>query len=70
MPLLSPEQFSIVFDLAVKKRTECKSLRNGQALFSALYEIHPDIADEITDTIFDPFYNDKKIADFINKLLY
>lgn len=40
---------------------ENKALRRGQALFNALYEQAPDLANTIRGTDLDPFYDDKKI---------
>ena len=43
-------------------------LRKGQAYFNYLYQLHPDVADEIRGTEFDPFYNDSRIEKFLNKI--
>ena len=34
--------------------------RKGQAYFNYLYQLHPDVADEIRGTEYDPFYADHK----------
>lgn len=39
-------------------------IRRGQALFNALHELRPYIADVIRTTAADPFYRDDKIPDF------
>lgn len=40
--------------------------RKGQTLFNVLYEMYPDLANEIRGTPLDPFYEDRKIKDFMN----
>ena len=42
--------------------------RKGQAYFNYLYQLHPDVADEIRGTEYDPFYNDSRIEKFLNKI--
>ena len=42
--------------------------RKGQAYFNYLYQLHPDVADEIRETEYDPFYNDSRIEKFLNKI--
>lgn len=39
--------------------------RFGQACFNALYEIAPEIANEIRTTGADPFYDDTRVPDFL-----
>jgi hypothetical protein len=45
----------------------CKypNLRRGQNYFNAFDSLHHDLADQIRGTDIDPFYNDKKIAPFL-----
>lgn len=45
--------------------------RKGQAYFNYLYQLHPDVADKIRGTEFDPFYADhkKNPDEEINKFL-
>lgn len=47
------------------------SWRKGQAYFNYLYQLHPDVADKIRGTEFDPFYADHKNnpEEEINKFL-
>ena len=42
--------------------------RKGQAYFNYLYQLHPDVANEIRETEYDPFYNDSRIDKFLNKI--
>lgn len=56
----------IAFRKQVKETLkEYPMLRKGQAMFNVLYEIRQDIADNITNTDIDPFYDDSKIPQFI-----
>ena len=43
-------------------------LREGQSLMVALFEINPNLFKEISGSVFDCFYDDKKIPAFWNKL--
>ena len=42
--------------------------RAGQAYFNALHERHPDVANEIRATEFDPFHDDAIIPAFFRRL--
>ena len=42
--------------------------RKGQAYFNYLYQLHPNVASEIRETEYDPFYNDSRIEKFLNKI--
>jgi hypothetical protein len=42
-----------------------KYQRKGQALFNALYKVHPGLADKVRATPLDPFYQDDRIPDFL-----
>jgi len=45
-----------------------KDLRMGQSYFNALAKVNPDLADKITDTEYDCFYDDNKVVNFIEYL--
>jgi hypothetical protein len=45
---------------AVVLRVQNPSLRRGQALFNALYAMHPGLAGKISGTAADPFYDDSR----------
>lgn len=45
-----------------------KRWRAGQALFNALYEVKPRLADSIRTTSVDPFYHNDHIPDFFKKI--
>lgn len=49
--------------------SENKSLRKGQAYFNILYSLNKDLAMEINDTEFDPFYDDSRLGNFIAYLM-
>lgn len=38
--------------------------RRGQTYFNVLYDLDPDLANEVRGTEFDPFYNDSICPDF------
>ncbi len=42
--------------------------RKGQAMFNALYEMRPDLAEVIVGDDIDPFYEDKKCDVFMEWL--
>lgn len=44
------------------------NLRMGQAAFNLLYDVAPEIAEEIHGTDKDPFYDDFKLGAFLRYL--
>ena len=50
--------------LALDRLREHPEWRRGQALFNALYELHPHAADRLRATPADPFYDDQRIPAF------
>lgn len=42
--------------------------RMGQCYFNALYDSHPEIADQFRGGIDDPFYDDGLIGNFLSTL--
>jgi hypothetical protein len=46
----------IFLETVYKYRKEYPNWRYGQVLFNALYEVDPDLANEIRGTEIDPFY--------------
>jgi hypothetical protein len=61
---MTPDIFDdmAALDRAIQAR---RGQRPGQAHFNALYELRPDLADEIRGTDLDPFYNDTRIPEFL-----
>ena len=57
--------------LVLEIRSDKKSpeFRLGQWSFNKLYEIRPDIADEIRGTENDPFYRDEKLGKFLTAVV-
>lgn len=43
--------------------------RYGQALFNALHELHPDLANEARGSADDPFYNEGAVNRFILRFI-
>ena len=61
--------FNDIIALAGKTRKLNNQLRRGQCLFNALYDINPDVANNIRSTDSDCFYDDNKIETFFNELI-
>lgn len=61
MRKLTPTQAIEVQVLASTMREKHADLRKGQSFFNALYEMYPDIADEVRGTPVDPFHKDGRI---------
>jgi hypothetical protein len=54
--------------LAVKMQDNMRKYpkrRRGQNYFNALNDLHHDLANQIRGTDLDPFYDDKKLASFL-----
>lgn len=45
-------------------------IRRGQAMYNRLTEIAPDVALEINGTELDPFYQDDRIDDFLDAIVF
>lgn len=58
---LTNKELDEVLNLAAKMIVKYPQFRIGQSFFNSLYELHPQIADEVRATEYDPFYNDDKI---------
>lgn len=43
-----------------------RNQRNGQWMFNTLVEANPELATRIRGTKLDPFYDDKRIDEFLN----
>jgi len=43
--------------------------RKGQTWFNSLRVLYPSVADYITDTENDPFYDDEKIDNFFKEIM-
>lgn len=50
---------------AVIARDKNTSERTGQAAFNSLYEVRPELADEVRGTSLDPFYDNGKLSGFL-----
>jgi hypothetical protein len=49
-------------EVAMRER---RGLRKGQTFFNVLREMEPELADRLTGTADDPFYNDGKLPEFL-----
>jgi hypothetical protein len=70
MRKLNKDELIAVVSLAGKMKKEIPYYRKGQSFFIALSILHPDIADSIRATQFDPFYQDEKIEECIAEICY
>lgn len=62
--------FSVVaYSRFANARADGRYVRLGQCYFTALYEWKPLLAEEITATEVDPYYNDARIGDFLKHLI-
>jgi hypothetical protein len=52
------------FEHFLKYKDAHPEQRYGQALFNALYEVAPDLANEIRATARDPFHDQSRVAAF------
>lgn len=66
---LTEKEFDTLFRVADVKLAMNPHWRNGQSLFNALCDLHPDIANEIRgDLKLDPFYNEENIGNLLRHL--
>lgn len=67
---ISLEQFNELDVKSAKIRDNPKNnyLRTGQILFNVLYDIAPEVANEIRGTEFDPYYLDSRIRAFLDRI--
>jgi len=61
MKKLTNEDLAQVVNLADEMQRKYNEWRKGQCFFNALYELFPDVADEVRGTIVDPFHIDGRI---------
>lgn len=55
-------QYQHAIEVAMHER---RGLRKGQTFYDVLLEIEPQLAQRLTDTDDDPFYNDDKLPGFL-----
>lgn len=67
---ISLEQLNELDRRSAKIRDNPKNnyLRSGQILFNNLYDIAPEVANEIRGTEFDPYYFDSRIRAFLDRI--
>ncbi len=57
--------------MAAQAQKDCPKLRDGQAMFSALYEVNPELANEIRGTDIDPYFSqpdDRRMQSFLDAI--
>jgi hypothetical protein len=60
---MSAHQVYLVF--AAELQQEFPEWRSGQCHFNALMDSHPNLAEMIRGTDLDPFFQDKRLPDFL-----
>ena len=65
---LTPHQLNRVLSLGQEKIRQHSQFRQGQAFYIALAELFPDVAQSITETEIDPFYDDIKRSKCIEEI--
>jgi hypothetical protein len=61
--LFSPEFWAIV---SSKQR---EGQRKGQAIFNTAYDMFPQEVRYLDGSLYDPFYDDRKIGEFLERLV-
>ena len=66
---LTEQEFDILFRVVDVKLAMYPHWRNGQALFNALYDLHPKIANDVRgEPTLDPFYNEENVGNLLRYL--
>ena len=65
---LTNDEMNKVQALSKSNKKAHPTYRKGQLFFNALKELHPETADSITATFFDPFYDDGVLESCIKYL--
>jgi hypothetical protein len=55
-------QYLEAVEVAMRER---RGLRKGQTFFNVLHELDRDLADRLSGTTTDPFYDDGKLPEFV-----
>lgn len=66
---MTNEEINAISKFASELYVRQSSLRLGQSVWNVFEEMHPDKANLIRGTEFDPFYDDNKLDSFYKKLL-
>jgi hypothetical protein len=61
-PVTTLAQYLAAVKVTMRER---RGQRKGQTFFNVLHEMEPELADRITGTDADPFYDDGKLPDFL-----
>ena len=68
MKKLLPDELNSVINLTSKLMEKEKTYRYGQAFFSALEDLYPEVANSIRGTDNDPYYIDYRMNDCIKHI--
>lgn len=62
---LTKEQLKEVIEKSLENNKKYPRWRVGQSFFNTLWDMHPDIANEINSTEYDPFYDTGRMTSCI-----
>lgn len=62
------EKISQVVGKFMEHRRNHPDWREGQSAFNALYDLYPEVANEIRGSDCDPFHRDSNLEDFWDKM--
>jgi predicted nucleotide-binding protein (sugar kinase/HSP70/actin superfamily) len=57
-----------IYDEVSEELNNNHGIRKGQALYKITSKYYPGFTTAITSTMYDPFYDDEKVEDFISEL--
>ena len=63
-----PTLVEAISNIAARETKAHPGLRRGQALFNALYTLDPKLANKTRGIELDPFYDDKKVPKFLERV--
>lgn len=66
---MTTQEFSVYLSVVQHDLASNLDYRVGQAYFSTLADLHPELANKFRGTSNDPFYDDRKIPKFL-ELIY
>lgn len=68
MSKAKPEFLQFLIDTYEDYRINPQGQRLGQYFFNAVHAVNPDVANLYRGTLYDPFYHDEILGDFLHKV--
>lgn len=68
MQIMKEIDYSKITQLYIKVNNKPKEWRLGQAYFNYAEELYPEVVNQLRGTIYDCFYDNNKIPEFLEKL--